>query len=227
MKLWLGCGLLLTVLGDAAAGCVCLPIPKTPCEAAKDADVFRGKLVEAIPIIHAAAPGLPPPPPTGMRYRFQVLEDFSRSGRTSIELVRTGMTSCDGSYSVGTEYVVYARKSAAGQLRPEFKCGRTRPVKDADADLQYLRRGALVRTVLAGTLRTRLGPGSGQRIEARTAYASFETETDAEGLFQFLDLPTGRYILQAALHPELQKLEAEVKEGVCATANFPPAEFGF
>jgi len=134
---------------------VCVPIPQTPCEAAKDSDVFRAKLVEAIPIIRAAAPGLPPPPPTGMRYRFQVLEDFSGSGRKSIELVGTGMTSCDGSYSIGTEYVVYARKSSAGQLRPEAKCGRTREVKHAEADLQYLRTRKLVRTVLAGSLWTR------------------------------------------------------------------------
>jgi hypothetical protein len=220
MRLLFSYGFLLMLFGNAAVGCVCLPIPQTPCEEAKNAVVFRGRLVEANPIVDAPMPGLPPPPPTGMRYRFEVLEDFSGAARTSVELVRTGMTSCDATYSVGGEYIVYARKGASGQLQPQYKCSRTRPIENADLDLQYFRRPASVRTVLAGTLRTRTGFVAGERIVATTPFASFETKTNTEGLFQFLDLPPGKYILHVAHHPDLQRLNAEVNEGGCSSANF-------
>ena len=154
-----------------------------------------------------------------MRYRFQVMEDFSGAGRTSVELVREGMTSCDPIYSVGAEYVVYARKDASGQLKPGSKCDRTRPVESALSDLEYLRRPKRVRTILAGTLRVRTGVVTGERVIASTSSAVFETKTDQEGLFQFLGLPPAKYTLHIAYHSELQGLSAEVKEGVCVIAN--------
>jgi hypothetical protein len=84
-----------------------------------------------------------------MRYRFQVIEDFSGAGRTTVELVRRVMTDCDREYTVGTEYLVYARrnpfgKSDSGELHPGSQCDRTRPVAEAQADLQQLRRGCRV-----------------------------------------------------------------------------------
>jgi hypothetical protein len=154
MRLFLARCLLLTMFVNVVTACRCVQIPQTPCEAAQNAVVFRGRLLELIPIAQLPTPELPPPPPSGMRYRFQVLEDFSGAGRTLIELVRPGMTSCDATYSIGTEYVVYARKDASGQLRPESMCGRTRPVENAHVDLQYLRTPKPFQTVLAGTLRT-------------------------------------------------------------------------
>jgi hypothetical protein len=129
------------------------------------------------------------------------------------------MTSCDATYSVGTEYVIYAHKDSSGQLKPGFKCNRTRTVESAYSDLKYLRREKLVRTVLAGTLRTRTTVVRGERVTASNHSSSFETETDDDGLFQFLGLPPGKYTLHIANRPELQGLKAEVKEGVCATAN--------
>jgi hypothetical protein len=214
--------LLCTTLVNTAVACVCLPIPKTPCEAAENAVVFRGRLVEAIPIYAPATPGLPPPPPNGMRYRFHVYEDFSGADRTSVELVRTGMTSCDRTYSVGVEYVIYAGLDTSGRLTPGSKCDRTRPVENADADLEYLRRRKVSRTVLAGTLRTPTSVVTGERVTATSSSASFETETNKDGLFQFLGLPPGKYTLHIAHHPELQGLNAEVKEGACSVANSRP-----
>jgi hypothetical protein len=154
-----------------------------------------------------------------MRYRFQVMEDFSGSGRTSVELVRTAMTSCDRDYSVGVEYLVYARKDASGQLRPGFKCDRTRPVEAAESDLEYLRSPKKTGTVLAGTLRTRTGVVAGERVIASNSSASFETKTNKEGLFQFLDLPPGKYTLHIAHHAQFEGLTAETKRGECAIAN--------
>jgi hypothetical protein len=157
-----------------------------------------------------------------MRYRFQVFEDFSGADRTSVELVRTFMTSCDAHYSVGTEYVVYARIGTSGQLTPGWTCDRTRPVETAGADLEYLRKRKLIRTVLAGTLRTPASVVTGERVIATNSSASFETETNKDGLFQFLGLPPGKYTLHIAHHPELQGLNAEVKEGECSVANSRP-----
>src|SRR5687767_13075237 len=62
MRLLFSYGFLLMLFGNAAVGCDCLPIPQTPCEEARNAVVFRGRLVEAIPIVDAPMRGLPPPP---------------------------------------------------------------------------------------------------------------------------------------------------------------------
>lgn len=212
MRLFVAPALLLTAFVKAAPGCQCLPVPQTPCEAARTAVVFRGRLIEATPIAESPAPGLPPPPPSGMRYRFQVLEDFSGAGSRSIELVRRGMTSCDPSYSLDTEYVVYARKDASGRLHPGYKCDRTRPVENAEPDLEYLRSSEQVRTVLAGTLRTRSAVLAGKRVVATTSSASFEGKTNKEGLFQILGLPPGQYLLYVPNQPENSK-SANGREG--------------
>ena len=187
-----------------------------PCQAAWQADaVFAANVVSIdAPVDEGAKDGMRWPM---RRVRVKVTEGFRNTPAAEVDVL-TGMGGgdCGYNFAVGGDYLIYAyRRPADGRLTAGI-CSRTRPIKDAEDDLRYLRGTAKQAATglgrLFGVVR-RLDPGAdglsserpplaGVSVIARTDDRSYRTETRADGSYE-MSVLAGTYRVTLQLPDEL------------------------
>jgi hypothetical protein len=234
---------LLSVFSASVEACTCGSTfsGSQPCQAYwSSAAVFAGKVTDISIISQDFGNGL-----IGNRGKvvhFLIEQSFRGVQGTDVEVL-TGMGGGDCGYDFrqGERYFVYAyRNPNDGKLGARI-CGRTRPLSNASADLEYARSVARGKTggiifgiVLRYTRDTYLDYGRHKGIEGVPITVDgnnrrFNLLTDNEGRFQLDELPAGRYKVGADLPSSLRKLSAQevvVTEGRCAAAEFLTTSLG-
>jgi hypothetical protein len=175
-----------------------------PCGAAWSADaVFVGHVVS---IETLTTPGNL----TSRRHvELAVLEAFRGVQLSQLSLVAGG-TNCDYPFRMGETYVVYAYRSADGQLSTSI-CARTRPVAEATEDLTYLRSLATLDMGSPARVDGRVqlweypAPPGGQlkpvprvAVTATGGGRTFSARTNDRGEFELTGLTLGTYNLLAS-----------------------------
>ena len=159
------------------------------------------------------------------RVKFEVEETFRGQQRTSVEVTTgQGGGDCGFDFRTGEHYLVYANHlPQTGQLYTGI-CSRTRPLSEAEADLDFLRkrgdpgRGAglegsileIGRDPKTNATPTR-GPMKGVRVVVEGSGRKLETTTDAQGWFQFWGLPAGEYAVRPVLPRNFVPEERKVR----------------
>jgi hypothetical protein len=168
---------------------------------------------------------------TGVRAHLMPLETFrGPSGILAIDTGR-GDSDCGYAFQPGETYLIYGRSSTGNPAEAGLRhtaarystgiCTRTRPLDQAEEDLDYLRTTARTPSnlgVLRGTAwrtDTNFGgpfqrsPYPGLRVVVRGSGVQEELQTDANGRYELL-LPPGEY-----------EVTAEAPDGLYATGLFP------
>lgn len=127
---------------------------------------------------------------------------------------------CGYPFRQGEKYLVYGRKNKDGNLH-EGLCGPTVLLKNAEADLEYVRdiESGLVGTRIFGTVGEVVQksvqdklvgakvPGIEITIRSETnKKQKFKTTTDENGFFLFREIPYDSYLITAALPTGLREL---------------------
>jgi hypothetical protein len=141
-------------------------------------------------------------------FRFAVEQGFRGVSGAEVE-VRTniGGGSCGYYFSPGKRYLVYAGfDSQTGEYWTSI-CSRTRPLEKAQDDLAYILGQAdkKAKNGISGTVVMRavnfvgrhyssdLGPVAGVTVAAQSGQHLFKATTNADGKYEFRNLPRGRY----------------------------------
>ena len=142
-----------------------------------------------------------------LKTRFRVSEQFRGAASKQIELV-TGSTSCDVFFKTGQDWLIYAFPAWNGVGLTTGTCSRSRLLKDAGNDLDYLRnvysqksdRGRVYGTLLSPGTST-LTPVAGALVSLGYTGRSWTVAsavTDAGGNYEMRAYP-GSYVLTATL----------------------------
>jgi SdrD B-like domain len=171
--------------------------------------------------------------------RFEVEEVFKGIESPTVE-IRSGTSGADCGYwfTRGERYLVYAYGDHTGNLETNV-CTRTRPIKDAAEDLQYLRNrprkgvgGRIYGTVGTPTekryedFEQRLSGISGVEVTLSSPDGTESViKTNQAGSFEFKSLKPGLYIVKASApdgyvvdYPEMNQLD--VQDGGCGKSDF-------
>lgn len=185
-----------------ADACSCAT-ERLPCGATWSADaVFVGHVVS---IQSSTSPGNFP---FKRHVELAVLEAFRGLQPSQVSLVAEG-SNCDYPFRIGETYVVYAYRSADGQLSTSI-CARTRPVAEANEDLTYLRSLTALDPSSPARVDGRVqlweypAPPGGQlkpvprvAVTATGGGRTFSARTNDRGDFQLTGLTLGTYDLIA------------------------------
>ena len=183
-----------------AFGCSCA-MSGPPCQMTWTADAVFSGTVMSITQIEDELLGFRR---QSLLVKMNVDRPFLKASPGPIEIV-TGMDGGDCGYrfNVGVKYLVYAWKSG-GQLTTGI-CSRTRPLADAQEDLQYLStinappNGGRVygrinewRRDPAEDRGVDYGPLQGITVSVRSARFARDVVTSADGRFEISNLPVGK-----------------------------------
>ena len=202
--------LLLSLLAARPVGTCWCSKSGPSCEAAWSADaVFVAQVIgiervpepvrtaprpEGVFVVEVIGGGGPP-----ARVRVKNLELFNGKIGAEVDILASG-GDCGYSFTVGMTYLVYANRSADGELRTSG-CSRTRRIEQAEDDLAYLRAvqrlspdvGWVEGTVtIANAPGDKLEPAGGVRVSATSDTATFSDESAADGRYR-IEVPPGRY----------------------------------
>ena len=101
---------------------------------------------------------------------------------------------------IGKDFLFYLQKPPQDSVWYEFGYARSNEISAAADDLLYLNNIERIRgkTRVAGTLSDEeFGPGlPGRKIWILGKNKVYETRTDENGVYEFYDLPPGRYVLE-------------------------------
>lgn len=180
---------------------MCVP-SGPPCEAAWRTDaIFLAQVVSI-----ATKPGPTYSPRT---VSMRILEAFRGIEGESVEVTTgAGAGDCGYDFEAGRDYLVYAYRN--GHRLATGICNRTRPVEEAEEDLDYLRAvawdlpvgGAIVGEVRHREPWSETGPTideprSGVRVTIAGEGQTRETVSDHRGLFVVVGLTPGAYNVAA------------------------------
>ena len=234
----------LPIGAKVAEACECYDNP--PCAAVWKADaVFVGTVVETMPEplggtiswtvqkiavnqqLHGSVESSVTLVPNVPRPTNEELE-ASRLGGASL----WKMSTCDYTFEVGRQYVIYARKTADGRWTTSL-CAGTKPVAEATADFEYISRipgtaptgrvyGSIERIVAHDT-REPAAPAAGVRVELRGPERRTVT-TDRDGKFD-VQVPPGDYTI-APVVPETIRVYGAPFQTSVAARGCAPVQFG-
>jgi len=155
------------------------------------------------------------------RYRFRVDENISGFEEKEVDVYSgRGGGDCSYHFRIGQSYFVTPYKGTADEMafyRAEPGklmagiCTETQPAASAVALLAELRarkRGSVVE----GVLRTKEQPNDYNHempditVERRGKDTTLSTQTDTDGMYRFIGIPSGTYQLAAKLPPDFPRL---------------------
>jgi hypothetical protein len=216
----------LTVAGESEAlACSCY-VSGPPCQATWTADVIFTGTVKSMTTIDNDRLGAP--------YESKLVtidadRGFVQAAPGPIEVVTgTGGGDCGYPFKVGQQYLLYASKTPSGRLSASI-CSRTRPIADAQEDLRYLttmgKSGSGVRVYgrinelkqdPAEAETVDYGPVEGLTVSIRGATFARDVLTNADGRFEFPNLPVGKasltIILPFGYQPSPIESDLELKD---------------
>lgn len=201
--------LALLLLPRIAAACVLVPKP-TVLDAYQTADVVV--IARAIKVEKVSDQS--PSPPTGSRVlstTMEVQKVFKGNLRVGDKMTfgqGNGLRCTWVFYEqdIGNEYLFYLKTPPKdSNLWYEFGYGRSDLISRVADDLLYLNNIEAVRgkTRVSGTL----DPGEdeqdvvGKKIRIMAKEKVYETTTDKNGVYEFYDLPAGKYVLEPEVPP--------------------------
>jgi hypothetical protein len=216
----------LTVGVRDADACVCGVNP--PCAAAWHADaVFVGTVVDRVSeVIAGETRWTVNHVAVTQRLRgsvdsFITLLPAARPTAEQIELWKSAnssggfRSSCDYGFTVGRQYVIYARRTADGRWTTS-ECAGTKPIEDGAADLDYFASlsaapatariyGNIDRTVFDPNDRakTRAVPAAGVSVELTDGSRRLLATTDAQGKLD-VRVPPGDYMVAPIVTPAVR-----------------------
>jgi hypothetical protein len=133
------------------------------------------------------------------------------------------MDDCPYVFKQGERYLVYAHKDSAGQLSQRLGFSRTRPLSEAEEDLEFIRGLATAQPgskiygkVARAThnikqVRYDHEPLRGVRVSLESKDQNYEAFTDGEGRYQFAGLSAGAYRVRAELPDRLSSKELSIQ----------------
>lgn len=146
--------------------------------------------------------------------------------------VMTGGDDCGYEFKIGEQYLVYASRRQKKEMLSTSACARTRPVRNAGVDLEYIRwvskpspGGWVFGSVFkANQASQRSLPLEGFEVTVEGQGKSVTVTTDSDGEFHASSLPDGNYKVRVAptngLSARINELEVRVADHRCATAPF-------
>lgn len=182
--------MIVTAAAAQAMGCSCSP-PPPPCQAFFETPmVFLGTVIEVLEVRDNR--------PVRVRMRIDV--SYKGVKEKTLTLFDDGM--CNGpDLQLGEQYLMYTRRAANGDV-PSRGCTRSRHVKYAQEDLEYLsslRHAAPTAAIFGKVIEVVQGRDgdlptiAGVRVEADGPAGRHATLTDAEGRYAFEGLEPGMY----------------------------------
>lgn len=162
--------------------------------------------------------------PVEMVTRVRVTEPVKGVKKDEILELRNYVSSCSWEFHEGMNLLFYLHQ---GETRGSWitrACGRTRSLRNAADDLRFLRglpgsaRGSRVSGTVSfwdeepGGDGPEPNPMAGVRVRAEGAPGRYETTTDAEGVYEFRDLPPGAYQIQVD-YPKGTTLNSRIPVG--------------
>jgi hypothetical protein len=196
--------LMLLLSAAAAEGCECVDYP-SPAQAFNGATaVFVGRVVRAEPGTAKEA-----------RYVEQtavaLVEEAFKGARVGDEIVFKQPSGCAPKFEPGARDLFYAHYSKESKTWEVYGCNRGSDLEGAADDLLYLRALPLSaeRNRVSGVLmHYEDGPEKGFSLVERLAGVkvrikgkdkTYETTTDANGVYELYDLPRGKYTIEPEL----------------------------
>ena len=187
---------------ERAFACSCIR-PGPPCQATWTADaVFAGTVISIDRVDQSDEFGA-----RSVLVRFNVDRVFVGAVARSVEMPGNAMNTCSYRFEAGKKYLVYATRDEGGRLSAG-SCSRTRLLADAAEDLAYLRslpaagtsgrvygRITELKRHPAETVWVDHGPLEHVTVSLRGATFVRGVATDAQGRFEFGDVPVGRATL--------------------------------
>ena len=195
-----------------------------PCQEVWNADAVFAGTVRAIEPVDHDAHGQPY---RSVLVKIDVQQAFVNSAPGPIEIITAADgPSCGYAFTVGKQYLVYARKTAGAPRYSTSICSRTRLLESAEEDLGYLR--TLPSAGAGGRIYGRInewtrhpaeeqgadnGPLENVVVSVRGAAFSREAATDRHGRYDISGLSAGELTLSvhAPLGFESRHLEREVE----------------
>ena len=222
---------LLLLSAARANACTCMP-PRPPCEAYRETPAIFIGLVTDIDAFDKTTNERP--------YAHLAIERaFKGITETKIKMLQgTASGDCSVALEKGTRYLIYAVYDEETKQFYTNSCTRSMPLQYAAEDLDYLEGlpGSDQGTRLSGiVIKTDYYDGgspplpeliSGITVVAKRENGQrFEAVTNKEGFYKMVDLPPGRYQVDATLPPYLIKDSdkpnmVEVPGSGCATTTF-------
>ena len=217
---------------------------ETPCEAVANADaIFIGKVTRIAPETISIWQRDKDYDQTA---RIEVQKTYKGTIRKSVVLHQLGRKNAP-KFVLNSTYLFYANFDRARRQWEVRYCGRTLMAQYAHDDLRYLENLPAVanKTRVAGSLilyeNDKENPAGNMRRLQGVAVRligegkRFEAVTDANGLYEFYDVPPGSYVIEPAIpagmmlmavfhygafdRSKVRVLRIEVKEGKCNGAS--------
>jgi hypothetical protein len=198
---------LLVLLGSRdASACTCIS-PNPVCSAYWKTDaVFVGEVVSVVALGDRPANMLP-----RKRVHLRVVEAFSGTTTSEVDVeTGAGNGDCGYPFQIGGVYLVFGSRSTRAAAFTTDICSPTRPFRESDTDIAYLRglKGpAPASARIYGTAmswdpspnRGSTGPGPrvpfvGARAIAKGATGTFSAVSGSDGTFD-IPVPPGRYAM--------------------------------
>jgi hypothetical protein len=163
------------------------------------------------------------------RYHFRVDENFVRAPGSAIDVYSgRGGADCSYHFQQGRQYLVFAYQLHSGDPAYASICSETQPVEYAVAVLPQLRamrdrtkvaslygRLERVQQPYTGTWQESFNQPLGKTIlHIKSKSNEFQTQTDANGVYAFYDVPAGEYRVSAALPHGLEIAQAILSDPV-------------
>jgi hypothetical protein len=244
----LGIGsLVLTLLAfsDTAFACTCSMGTEPPCEAYWQAEaVFIGTAKELSWIEEEKKLDNLTIKRQRRVFHFSVDQAFRGVNSSQVAvLTGRGGGDCGYGFKIGEQYLVYAhRDGRKKEMLATSICTRTKPVRDAGADLEYiegLSKASPGGLVFGSVIKTNWPPEGpvpleGVKVTIEGQEKSVTVTTDSDGKFRVSSLPEGSYKirvsppegLSAGRNKSENESEVKVADRGCATVSFELAVDG-
>jgi hypothetical protein len=186
----------LPIVAEEAHACSCNEYDVPVCAAYWRADaVFAGQLLDITPVEKKSDNQIPT-----VMLHFIVEQPFRGVSGNRLDVETLHGTSCDMNFEKGIRYLIYASLERNSNQLFAGPCTRTRELRDAVDDLNYIRTVMQQETresVLGRIVRNKYEPLPGLKVTVQSRDKTVETKTNEKGDFSESLPGPGSYTVRA------------------------------